>query len=144
MGDRMSKSASVTRKGKRLVRMASLILASGAAVIACGDDDTESCTTEIRTAVIVEVSAPSGVPIDGVTVEETEERECGMSDEPAGDGSKTFTCAEQAPGTYVVRIHSGSMTWTRKLELAADPDNPCHVKAPPAHIKVTLTEGSAD
>lgn len=140
----MSKSNAVTRKTKRIARMASLIFASGGSLIACGDDDTESCTTEIRAAVIVEVSAPSGVPIDGVTVEETEERECGMSDEAAADGSKTFTCSEQAPGTYVVRVHSGSMTWTRKLELAADADNPCHVKSPPAKLKVTLTEGTAD
>jgi len=132
-----------TRKTRDIVHMAALVLGVGAALEACGDD-TESCTTEIRAAVIVEVSAPSGLSIDGVTVEQADELACVMSDATSSNGSKTFTCMEQAPGTYAVRVHSGSLTWTRTLELAADPDNPCHVKSPPAELEVVLNQATAD
>jgi hypothetical protein len=104
------------------------------AVAACGDD-TYSCTTELRTAVVVKVSSDEGLDVDRVTAGRRVQNECHLL------GVDTYNCFEQGGGKYVVRVFSGSLTWTRTVSVDADR---CHVDYPPEELAIELEAATAD
>jgi hypothetical protein len=112
------------------VRKALFLLLTAGVTSACTDDDTVSCTSELRSAVTVLVSSPAELAVDSVTA--TRAREAPCEGGPAGAAgasgdsstqSSEFYCYEQGGGVYTVRVSSGSLTWTQRTTVAADE---CH------------------
>lgn len=110
--------------------------------MACGDGGGENrkCTLELRSAVSVDVQSPEGLSVDEVTVENVGEERCeGEPGLPDGGDSPDFVCMEQAGGTYVVRVRSGTLTWTREVDL---PFDGCHVTRGETMTVVLTSDGS--
>jgi hypothetical protein len=82
------------------------------------------CTQELRIAVHVRISSPTGLPATAVTAFNEAERTCKMSSSPDETVPAVYYCTEQGGGRYVVRVRSGSMTWTQVVSVDADE---CHV-----------------
>ena len=105
-----------------MLRVASLAFGVVAAV-GCADAGV-ACTAEARTAVTVTVTAPTGLRIDKVTARRSVDVECFVFGANLDAGSHpTYQCYEQGGGTYVVTVHSGSLTWTDSVSVRADE---CH------------------
>ena len=93
------------------------------AAFGCGDDWV-NCTLELRTAVTVTVTAPPSLRIDKVTARRAGVDECEAFGGDLDAGRyPTYHCHEQGGGTYVVTVHSGSLTWTDSVSVPADE---CH------------------
>lgn len=113
-------------------------LAGALMTSACGEDRV-TCTTELRVAVDVRISSPEDLPIDRVTAERVNEQDCeGEAETEAPEA--TFACFEQGGGTYIVRVYSGDLVWTRTLEIEGDR---CHV-ASTETLSIELTAATAD
>lgn len=81
------------------------------------------CTAEDRVAVRVNVSSPSGLPVDSITADRTREAECGESSGEAQQSDGVFRCMEQGGGQYTIRVYSGNLCWTTQVDVHA---NECH------------------
>jgi hypothetical protein len=89
---------------------------------ACSDETT--CTLENRLAITVQVESPQGLPVDSVTATRRREQACesqATSQDASGPGS--YECGEQGGGTYTVRVTSGELQWTQRVDISADE---CH------------------
>jgi hypothetical protein len=82
------------------------------------------CTLELRIAVHVRISSPTGVPVTAVTAFNEIERPCKLSSWPDEASPSYYYCTEQGGGRYAIRVRSGSMTWTKVVSVDADE---CHV-----------------
>jgi hypothetical protein len=110
-----------------------VVLLLSVCVLACDAfNDSTDCTGEARAAVLVSVSSPHDLAIDSVTATRAHERSCdGLgaldagSRDAAGSSGDTaeYSCTEDGGGTYVVRVKSGRLTWTQKVDVKA---NECH------------------
>jgi hypothetical protein len=116
-------------------------LVAALAVGSAACDDTTTCTLELRTAVVVTVTAADGVVIDRVTAERGNEYDCETSDDPAV-GPATYSCHEQGGSTYTIRVYSGARTWTREVEVEETADG-CHV-AKTEELAIDATPETAD
>jgi len=103
-------------------------------VTAC--EDRLTCTTELRTAVLVHVTGAFD-QIERVTADNGHgEQECNTwSAEPdsGASGRWTFTCHEQSTGTYTIRVHLEDETLTETVEVTG---GPCHVDHPPQELEI--------
>jgi hypothetical protein len=103
-----------------------LVLVQLLALHACATDQVITCTDELRSAVVVHVSSPGGLAVDGVSaMREGGAHECESSlfyDAGSNDAGavQSYTCWEQGGGTYVVRVKSGASTWTKRVEIDTD------------------------
>jgi hypothetical protein len=102
------------------------------ALSSCSEAEPEAevpCTDELRTAVIVSVRSPQGLPTDDVTATRgkatTECTSWPLDTVDAGADSAMYFCSEQGGGTYRVRVTSGDLTWTQSVDVEADV---CHVR----------------
>ena len=93
------------------------------AAVACGDE-TVACTAEIRTAVIVNVSSPHGLPVSAVTAAQVSEQPCEGGPTNVAGFDYRYICNEQGEGVYKVRVKSDALTWTQRTSLTTDG---CHV-----------------
>jgi hypothetical protein len=97
-----------------------------AVIVAC--DSQRTCTSELRSALTVQISSPQGLEVDSVTATRRVELPCenssvehaGARDAAAGSNELVYTCWENGGGTYVVRVKSGQSTWTQKVHVNAD------------------------
>jgi hypothetical protein len=125
------------------LELAVLVLAA----VAFGCDVGTSCTLDLRTAVIVRVTT-NGQPIDAVTASRRGVEAPCMSlpvfDVPtAGAGGSPqlliFSCSEQSPGRYGIRVRSGDRTFTQIVEVEPDEQQPeCHVMSPPPEVEIEV------
>ena len=109
------------------------------------DDNTITCTTEIRSAILGDISSPEGLPIDSVTAERSFVAECegdfSSAAQDAAQGPLEFYCWEQGGnGTYVVRVTSGDLTWTQSATVER---NECHTTRT-ARLHFVLDPDTAD
>lgn len=88
-------------------------------IAACGDEG--DCTAEQKIAIQVYVTGIGHV--DKVTGELDAEEECGSFRDANGD--QVYTCWEQGPGVYTVRVYSGDEVHSKEIEVEA---YKCHVK----------------
>ena len=99
------------------------VVFAGFALVACGDE-TRTCTTELRTAVIVNVSSPDGLPVSAVTSALLGEQPCEGGPTKVAGFDYRYLCYEQGEGVYKVRVKSDALTWTQRASLGSDG---CHV-----------------
>jgi hypothetical protein len=103
-------------------------------VSAC--EDERSCTTELRTAVLVHVTGDLD-QIERVTADNGRgEQECNNWSAEADSGATgrwTFSCFEQGAGTYTIRVHLEDETLTETVEVSG---NECHVDYPPRELEI--------
>jgi hypothetical protein len=97
--------------------------------------DPHECSAELR-AIRVELSSPEGLVVDSVTIENEHEQPC----EEATPDALAYDCHEQGGGEYIVRVHSGELTWTQTLEITHDG---CHIPEGES-VSFDLTAASAD
>ena len=97
----------------------------------CRDD----CSDELRIAIELHLTIPSGVKVERVTAELTREEECTFFRTLSGP---VYTCYEQGGGDYLVRIYSdGEEIESEVVGVEADE---CHVEAATiAYVEVTAT-----
>ena len=105
------------------VRSSVCFLVASFALSACSSSE-KSCTTELRTAVSVQIESPEGLPISAVTAENMDELACSSFTPTQDAGYVGYDCYEQGPGVYTVRVKSGTMTWSQSVSIAG---NDCHV-----------------
>jgi hypothetical protein len=109
------------------MRCTPCLFATVVALLGC--DDSTACTRELRFPIQVDVSSPDGLPIDSVTATREREDECadlsypGLADGGDASSSGHYACTEQGGGTYVVRVTSGELTWSKSTHIDADE---CH------------------
>lgn len=105
----------------RAVALSSAAALASMLAFGCSDTSTHVCTTELRTAVSVSIDA-NGLPISSVTATNQSEAPCTRLS--ASEASPVeYACYEQGGGIYVIRVSSGSETWTKSVTVAADE---CH------------------
>jgi hypothetical protein len=103
-------------------------LAFSACRRAPGRDDLHGdeihCTMDLRVAVVVQISSPTGDPVTAVTAFNRTERPCRSYPRDRATPPTEYFCHEQGGGRYIVRVRTGKGTWTQTVSVGADE---CHV-----------------
>jgi len=102
------------------------------------EEEVHTCTSELRTAVVVRITGGSNL-VERVTAQNgRNEYECGDAagrDHDAGE-RVSYYCNEGSPGTYTIRIYrENGETLTETVEVSGDE---CHVDYPPRELEIAL------
>lgn len=105
----------------RMVVFPACVVAFAALIGGCSGELV--CSEEPRVAVRVHISSPKKLPVDLVTADHREERECESSSATSDSPGGIYRCKEQGGGDYTIRVYSGDLVWSQGVEVAA---NECH------------------